>query len=136
MTGAEAAGLAFGVVVAGTRAAILARFCSTFSWASRNCKLFRLRNSESLLRLLVDVWGDHRLEEPFMDSGGAGVGREFSSGFEDGGGIRKMDVWEDFEGIVELDEMDVEVFRAEFTNETIIGRERYEGALPGDGIIN
>lgn len=84
------AGLAFAGAMAGTRAAIFARFCSTFSWASRNCESFRLRNSGSLLRLL-DTWGDHRLEEPFMDSGGADVGREFSSGFEDGE-RRKMDV--------------------------------------------
>jgi hypothetical protein len=56
-----------------------------------------------------------------MDSDGADVGREFSSGFEDGGERRKMDVWEDFEGIVELDDVDDELFRAEFTNETIIG---------------
>jgi len=37
-----------------------------------------------------------------MDSGGVDVGREFSSDFEDGE-KRKMDVWEDFGGIVELE---------------------------------
>lgn len=91
MTGTDV-DLAFPGLVAGTRAAILARFCSTFSWASRNCKSFRLRNSESLLRLLLGTWGDHRLEGPFMDSGGADVGGEFSSGFEAGGERRKMEV--------------------------------------------
>ena len=88
MTDADA-GLAFGRAM-GTRAAIFARFCSTFSCASRNCKSFKLlRNSDSLLRFL-GAWGDHRLERPFIDSGGADVGWEFSSGFEDG--ERKMDV--------------------------------------------
>jgi len=40
---------------------------------------------------LVGYMRRPRLEEPFMDSGGADVGREFSSGFEDGE-RRKMDV--------------------------------------------
>lgn len=84
------AGLAFEGGMAGTRAAIFARFFSTVSWASRNWKSLRVRNSESRLRLW-GAWGVHRLEEPFMDSGGTDVGREFSSGFEDGES-RKMDL--------------------------------------------
>jgi hypothetical protein len=69
----------------------------------------------------LDIWGDHLLEEPFIDSGGTDVGREFSSDFEDGGERRKMDVWEDFEGIDELEEVEEELFRA---NKTIIGKRK------------
>jgi len=47
-----------------------------------------------------------------MDSGGADEAREFSSGFGDGD-RRKMDVCEDFEGIVELDEVDKELLGTE-----------------------
>jgi hypothetical protein len=36
----------------GTRAAIFARFCSTFSWASRSCEPFVIRCSDSRLRFL------------------------------------------------------------------------------------
>lgn len=65
-----------------------------------------------------------------MDSGGTDVGREFSSGLEDGE-RRKMDVWEDFEGIFELEEVDKELLRAEFTDKTVIERERtsVEGSI-------
>jgi hypothetical protein len=66
------------------------------------------------------MWGDHRLDELFIDSGGAVVRREFSSGFEEDGERRKMDVWEDFEGIVELEEVDKELQRPEFTNKNVI----------------
>jgi hypothetical protein len=35
-----------------------------------------------------------------------------------------MDVWEDFEGFVKLEEVERELLRAEFTNKTVIERER------------
>ena len=41
-----------GAIALGTRAAIFARFCSTFSWASLSCEDPLLWGSESLLRLL------------------------------------------------------------------------------------
>jgi hypothetical protein len=63
-----------------------------------------------------------------MDSGGADVGREFSSGFGDGE-RRKMDVCEDFEGIVELDEVDNEVLRAGFNFKKKVN----EGGQSGGG---
>jgi hypothetical protein len=72
-----------------------------------------------------------------MGSGAAGVGREFSSGFGDGE-RRKMDVCEDFEGIVELDEVDRELLRAgSIKKKSMKGGHMWEkGLLPGDGVIN
>lgn len=134
-------GLVFpGAIALGTRAAIFARFCSTFSWASLSWEELPLWGSDSLLRLLGWPGGcpsDTVSPRSFVDVGCVNeIPFDFTADWEG----MKVDVREDLEGIVSeaADNalpLSARSERRSGDREPSI-EERVTLALPEDGVIS